>query len=230
MATQTLVSSEAARRFPQPSRIHLSILAALEKRCLVWMAKRTPAWINSDQLTLLGFLAQLMAGASYAAARSNRIWLALASGFLVLNWLGDSMDGTLARVRQKQRPRYGFYLDHLLDSIGAVVLMGGLAASTYMSARVAMALLVSFLLLSIQSYLATSVLGEFRMSFWSLGPTELRLVLILGNSALFRWPTVLVHYRLFDVGGAIGVLAMSAMLICFGARNTIRLYQQEPRR
>jgi phosphatidylglycerophosphate synthase len=156
------------------------------------------------------------------------MWLIASIGCLALNWFGDSLDGTLARVRQMQRPRYGFYVDHILDSIGSVALMGGLALSGYMSPAIAIGLLVMFLLLSIQSYLATYTLGEFRMSFWSFGPTELRVLLVVGNLALFRWQTVLHgHFKLFDVGGAIGVAGMTTMLLVFTIRNTVRLYNEE---
>jgi len=192
------------------------------------MAHRLPAWINSDHLTFLGFSAQLMTAVSYALSRFSRLWLIASIGFLALNWLGDSMDGTLARVRQKLRPRYGFYVDHMLDSIGAVALMGGLALSGYVSPAVAVSLLVLFLLLSIQSYLATYTLGEFQMSFWSLGPTELRVLLAIGNLALFWSPTVLPnHHKLFDVGGAIGIAGMAAMLLFSTAKNMLRLYDEE---
>ena len=227
MVAQTLIGSTPGRLFWQAARFQESILAGPEKRLLVWIAERTPSWINPDHLTLLGFAAQLMTGASYAMVRSNRFWLMVAIGSLTLNWFGDSMDGTLARVRRQQRPRYGFYVDHMLDSIGAVALMAGLAVSGYMSPPIAVGLLVLFLLLSIQSYLATYTLGEFRMSFWSFGPTELRLLLILGNLAAYRWPTVLHGYRLFDVGGAAGIAGMSAMLIWFTGRNIARLYDEE---
>jgi len=227
MVTQTWIDSTPVRLFRQAARLQQSILAGPEKRMLIWMAERTPYWINPDQLTLLGFVAQLMAGVSYAAAKSNRLWLIVGIGFLILNWFGDSMDGTLARVRQKQRPRYGFYVDHILDSIGAVALMIGLAFSAYVSPGIAIAVLTLFLLLSIQSYLATYALGEFRMSFWSFGPTELRLLLVLGNLAAYRWPTVLHGHRLFDVGGAVGIAGMSSMLIWFTARNIARLYDEE---
>ncbi len=209
-------------------RIQTSFLASVEKRVLVWLAERTPRMINSDHLTLLGFAAQVMAGASYALARGNRYWLLAGIGFLALNWLGDSLDGTLARVRQRQRPRYGFYVDHIIDSFGALALMGGLALSGYMHPGIAIGLLVTFLLLSIQSYLATYTLGEFRLSFWNFGPTELRVLLAMGNLALFRWPLVLKgHYRLFDVGGIVGLIGMGAMLIFITARNTWRLYREE---
>lgn len=225
MATQ----SSIAPTFAMTKRLQQSLLAQGEKRLLVWMAERTPAWINSDHLTGLGFLSQLLTGLSYALASKNRFWLLAGVGFLALNWLGDSMDGTLARVRKQQRPRYGFYVDHILDSIGAVALMGGLAFSGYMSPVIATGLLILFLLLSIQSYLATYTLGEFRMSFWSFGPTELRVLLMLGNLALLRWPLVLHRQlRLFDIGGAVGIAGMTAMLLVSTARNTARLYREEP--
>jgi archaetidylinositol phosphate synthase len=224
MATQ----SSNLLAFRHAKRIQESVLATSEKRLLIWMAKRTPAWVNSDHLTSLGFAAQLLTGFAYAMAGFSRLWLFAGIGFLAINWLGDSLDGTLARVRQQQRPRYGFYVDHILDSIGSVALMGGLAFSGYMSPLIAIALLVLFLLLSIQSYLATYTLGEFRMSFWNFGPTELRLLLVAGNLALFRWPTVM-HGRckLFDFGGAIGIAGMTAMLLFHVGKNIVRLYKEE---
>jgi phosphatidylglycerophosphate synthase len=223
------VLSEVRRaRFQSANRVQRSLVAQAEKRVLVWLAERTPERVGSDHLTLLGFAALVMAGASYALARGNRYWLLVGIGSLALNWLGDSLDGTLARVRQQQRPRYGFYVDHIVDSFGALALMGGLALSGYMHPWLAIALLVAFLLLSIQSYLATYTLGEFRLSFWSFGPTELRILLALGNLALLRWPVVLKgHYRLFDIGGAIGLIGMSLMLIFFTARNARQLYREE---
>ena len=225
MATQTLPRTAAG--FRQATRLQGSILATGEKRLLIWMAERTPAWINSDHLTALGFTAQLLTGLSYAMSKSSKPWLIAGIGFLALNWLGDSLDGTLARVRDQQRPRYGFYVDHILDSIGSVALMGGLALSRHMSPPIAVGLLVLFLLLSIQSYLATYTLGEFRLSFWSFGPTELRLLLAVGNLALLRWPIVLHGHRLFDIGGAVGIAGMTAMVIFFTAKNTTRLYREE---
>jgi len=214
--------------FKNASRFQESFLAAAEKRALIWMAERTPAWINADHLTILGFGAQIMAGVSYALSRWNQYWLLAVIAFLALNWLGDSLDGTLARVRDQQRARYGFYVDHMVDSFGALALMAGLAFSGYMHLYIAAGLLAGFLLLSIQSYLATYTLGEFRLSFWSFGPTELRILLAGGNLALLRWPTVLPeHYKLFDVGGVLGLVGMAAMLVFFTARNTIRLYREE---
>jgi phosphatidylglycerophosphate synthase len=209
-------------------RIQASFLAAREKKILLWLAERTPAGINSDHLTALGFAGQLAAGVFYALSRWNRYYLLAVIACLVVNWLGDSLDGTLARVRQQQRPRYGFYVDHMVDSFGAVAMMGGLAFSGYMHPWIAIGLLIGFLVLSIQSYLATYTMGEFHLSFWNFGPTELRLLLAVGNLALLRWPVVLHHqFRLFDVGGAIGLAGMTLMVIFFTIKNGYRLYCEE---
>jgi archaetidylinositol phosphate synthase len=221
----------SGREFRSAPRVHGSLTAQAEKTALIWLAQRTPRWINSDHLTGLGILAQLGAGVGYALARWNRYALLLVIFFLALNWLGDSLDGTLARVRNQQRPRYGFYVDHMVDSFGALFLMGGLALSGYMHPAVAIALLIAFLLLSIQSYLATYTMGEFHLSFWRFGPTELRILLAIGNLALLRNPMVhlLSHgrYRLFDVGGVIGLAGMAVMLLWITATNTARLYREE---
>jgi len=214
--------------FRQATRVHGSLLASAEKRALIWMAERMPACVNSDHLTVLGFAAQLMTGICYALARYDRRMLLAAIVCLVVNWFGDSLDGTLARVRQCQRPRYGFYVDHMIDSIGTAALMGGLAWSGYMHPVIAIGLLIAFLLLSIQSYLATYALGEFHISFWRFGPTELRVLLAIGNLALLRWNWVLHrHYRLFDIGGAFGLAGMTLMLLVVSLKNTIRLYREE---
>jgi phosphatidylglycerophosphate synthase len=221
--------AEARRAgFRQATRVHGSLLAASERRVLIWMAERMPARVNSDHLTVLGFAAQIMTGACYALARYDRRMLLAAIVCLAVNWFGDSLDGTLARVRQRQRPRYGFYVDHMIDSIGSAAMMGGLAWSGYMHPAIAIGLLIAFLLLSIQSYLATYALGEFHISFWRFGPTELRVLLAVGNLALLRWSWVLHrHYRLFDIGGAIGLVGMTVMLLAVSVKNTVRLYREE---
>ena len=213
--------------FRTARRVHQSILAGPEKRVLIWVGERIPAWVNSDHLTVLGFAAQIGTGVCYALSRFNRFWLMAAILCLALNWFGDSLDGTLARVRENQRPRYGFYVDHILDSIGSVALMAGLALSGYMSPWVATGLLVLFLLLSIQSYLATYTLGEFHLSFFRFGPTELRVLLAIGNLALFSRSYVLGGHRLFDIGGMAGIAGMSAMFVFFTAKNIRRLYSEE---
>lgn len=216
--------------FSETLRVQESWVSAAEKRALLWLAARTPERIGPDHLTLLGLTAQVGAGVCYALAAWNRLALLGVIICLALNWLGDSLDGTVARVRQCQRPRYGFYVDHMVDSFGALALMGGLALSGYMHPRIAIGLLIAFLMLSIQSYLATHALGEFRLSFWRFGPTELRILLAVGNLALFWKPIVHLFgtsYRLFDVGGLIGLIGMGFMVVVFTLQNTVRLYRQE---
>ena len=227
---RVLLEIRRLRPFPDTLRVQESWVAAVEKRALLWLAARTPERVGPDQLTILGLAAQLGAGAFYALAARNRLALLGVIVCIALNWLGDSLDGTLARVRRQQRPRYGFYVDHMVDSFGSLALMGGLALSGYMNPWIAMGLLLGFLMLSIQSYLATHALGEFRLSFWRFGPTELRILLAIGNLALFWKPMVHLFggkYRLFDIGGAIGMAGMALMVVAFTLQNTIRLYREE---
>ncbi len=150
---------------------------------------------------------------------------------VVLNWLGDSLDGTLARVRHQQRPRYGFYVDHMVDVFGSVALMCGLGFSGFLHWQTAAAMLVAFLLLSGESYLATYTLSCFQLSQGIFGPTEIRILLVIGNLALLRssYSTIL-GYRLllFDLGGTIAAASMFLMAIVVTIRHTAELYRQEP--
>ncbi len=194
------------------------------------MASRLPAWVNSDHLTALGFLALIAAGAAYAAARFTPYALLAVIPLLVLNWFGDSLDGTLARVRNAQRPRYGFYIDHILDAIGTFFLMSGLALSGYMTPAVAVAFLIVYLLLSIEVYLATYSVGTFHLSYWRFGPTELRILLIAGNLFALRQPYAHIaghDLLLFDVGFSIGVVALAIILIQAVVAHTRQLYREE---
>ncbi|MCU1304853.1 MAG: hypothetical protein JWQ87_5137 [Candidatus Sulfotelmatobacter sp.] len=221
---------KSQQRRPEMRRVQESWSARPEKLVLLWLAARIPQWLGPDHLTLLGLAAQIGAGACYALASRNKYALLGVIACLALNWLGDSLDGTLARVRYQLRPRYGFYVDHMVDSFGALALMGGLALSGYMHPWIAIGLLVAFLMLSIQSYLATYALGEFHLSFWRFGPTELRILLAVGNMALFWKPRVHPFggdYKLFDIGGAIGLAGMAVMLLFFTAKNIGRLYREE---
>jgi len=227
---RVLLEMRGTRPFPDMLRVQESWVAVAEKRALLWLAARTPDCIGPDHLTALGLAAQISAGIFYALSAQNRYALLGVIACLALNWLGDSLDGTLARVRQCQRPRYGFYVDHMVDSFGAFALMVGLALSRYMHPAIAIGLLIGFLMLSIQSYLATHALGEFRISFWRFGPTELRILLAIGNLALLWKPEVHLlgsRYRLFDIGGAIGLIGMGLMVVVFTLQNTIRLYREE---
>jgi archaetidylinositol phosphate synthase len=217
--------------FIAASRVNRALTASIEKRALLWMAASAPKWLSSDQLTLLGLTAQLGAGACYAWSRFNRYALLGVILCLTLNWLGDSLDGTLARVRQQQRPRYGFYVDHMADIFGSVALMCGLGCSGFLHWQTAVAMLVAFLVLSSESYLATYTLTRFQLSQGIFGPTEIRILLIIGNLAILRNPyaTLLGNkILLFDVGGVIASIIMFAMAILVTLRHTAELYRQEP--
>ena len=214
--------------FKSAERFYGSPLAGPEKRLLIWIARRLPRWVNSDHLTALGFVALVGVGVCYWQR-----WLVAASVLLVVNWFGDSLDGTLARVRDEQRPRYGFYIDHILDSAGSVFLFGGLAAAGYMSLGLALGVLSAYLLLSIESYLTTYTLGRFHMSFAAFGPTELRLLLIVGNFYTMYRSMVLFgerYYPLWDVGGACAIVGMTVALVVSAVRHGGQLYREETRR
>lgn len=214
-----------------PVRLQTSILSAAEKRLLVWIAGRLPAAVGSDHLTILALAAMILAGMSYWFASQHPAGLVLASVSLAINWFGDSLDGTVARVRQAQRPRYGFYVDHVVDAIGTVALLGGLALSSYMSPVVAALLLLAYMLVTLEAYLATSVLGTFRMAFLKIGPTELRILIALGNTwVLFDREVMLLGrpWQLFDVGGTIAAAGLVATFLFSAARNTRALYLAEP--
>jgi archaetidylinositol phosphate synthase len=212
-------------------RIHTALTAGIEKRLLTWIARRTPASIGPDHLTALGFASQLLAGAFYALASHDSRALWLVNLFLFLNWLGDSLDGTLARVRDRQRPRYGFYVDHMADTFGALALMVGLGASGYLHWPVAAGLLAGYYILSIESYLATYTVGRFHLSHGLFGPTEIRILLAIGNAVIFVNPYAAIGSRwflLFDVGGTVGLAGMAAMAIAVAVRHTVTLYRREP--
>ncbi|HYG97864.1 MAG TPA: CDP-alcohol phosphatidyltransferase family protein [Terriglobales bacterium] len=219
---------QSGSHFKDARRKQESLLASGEKRALVWIAQRMPRWINSDHLTIIGSLGMVLTGVSYALARWNKYAVLLATLFLFVNWFGDSLDGTLARVRSRLRPRYGFYVDHVTDSLGTAVLFGGLGFSGLMSPTIAVALLIAFLLLSIEVYLATYTLGSFRLSHFKWSPTELRILLAIGNVVVLFHPVVLGNrYLLFDVGGVVGTLGMLLIMLISFVRNTRTLYREE---
>ncbi|MBM3734828.1 MAG: CDP-alcohol phosphatidyltransferase family protein [Acidobacteria bacterium] len=217
--------------FKEAQRAQMSLLAPLEKRVLIWLAQRMPAWVNSDHLTSLGLVSLLAAGLSYWYSASNPIGLWLVIGCLIVNWFGDSLDGTLARVRNRQRPRYGFYVDHVVDMFGTLFLLGGLGMSGWMSGPVAIGLIIAYFMLSIEVYLATYTIGTFHLSFWKFSPTELRILLCIGNLVLlFRGPWAVIageRHLLFDIGGVVGVIGLGVMLLNAVFQHTRRLYNEE---
>lgn len=213
------------------TRIHGSLLAAAEKRLLIRMAGAIPTPINSDHLTVLGAVAMAGAGLCYAVAPQAPITLILAVVCLALNWFGDSLDGTLARVRHHERPRYGFYVDHVLDAVGILFVVGGLFLGGFTTILPAAGFLLAYYLLNIEIALATHALGTFRISYWKLGPTELRLLLAAGTLQLLNspWSTIAgQRFLLFDIGLGIGAVGLLVTFVVAAVRNTRKLYAMEP--
>jgi archaetidylinositol phosphate synthase len=211
----------------QTVRVHNAVTANAEKRLLVWMAERLPRWINSDHLTFIGAVALFGVGACFWAGGSA---LALVIPLLVVNWFGDSLDGTLARVRNRQRPRYGYYVDHVLDAVGFVALFGGLILGGHMSPVMGLGFMAAYFLLVVEIALATHARGTFRMSAWGMGPTELRVVLAIGTLQLMRTDFVSLfghRWLLFDVGGAAGIAGLLLTFVIGAVKNGVALYQEE---
>ena len=218
------------KSFRDAAREQTSILAPLERAALRGLARRMPVWVNSDHLSVLGLAGMLLAGACYTASKHHPLMLHLVNVFIFLNWFGDSLDGTLARYRDRQRPRYGFYVDHIIDTFGTMFLIFGLVLSGYMTERVAAATLIVFLMLAINSYLAAYSLGIFKISQWKMGPTELRLLLIIGNMFLIYRPHAHIfghRYLLYDIGGVISIVGMALILVASSIKNTRALYDLE---
>jgi phosphatidylglycerophosphate synthase len=216
-------------------RLNKSLLAASEKRLLIWIAERLPGWVHSDHLSALGLSAMAGAGVAFALMPSDPVAGAgLVAICLLLNWFGDSLDGTLARVRNQLRPRYGYYVDHVIDLAGTAMLFAGLAVSGYMSAIIAVLFVASFFLVSAETYLATHARGVFKMSFLGVGPTELRIILAAGAFALIGSPVVspfgMVEVRLFDLGGMVGVAGMVMTFVIASVSNGRALYREETSR
>jgi phosphatidylglycerophosphate synthase len=206
----------------------LGLTESIEKRALLWLAARMPARVHSDHLTALGFASTLAAALLYAGSASHPWLVLLVNLALVANWFGDSLDGTLARLRGRSRPRYGFYADHLVDSIGATALVLGLGLSGLMSPLVAAMVLVAYLLLSIETYLATYALARFKIAYGGFGGTELRIALALVNVAVFLWPGSLpLGVKIFDAAGVAAALAVAAIFTLSAVRNAIRLRDEE---
>jgi archaetidylinositol phosphate synthase len=201
------------------------LLAGPEGRVLEWIAKRIPGRIKPDHLTALGVLASIGIAAAYVLSNGDRMWLWAASALLVVHWLGDSLDGTLARVRRSERPRYGYYLDHLVDAFATAAIGIGLGLSPYMLLAVGLAIVVAYLILSINTYLETHAFGVFTLGYGRFGPTEARLMLIALNTAL---AIGLIGNGLLDVLGIGLAAAMIAALIGRAGRNLRRLSDLEP--
>lgn len=166
-------------------RVNNILLGPLERPALLWLAKHMPAWITPDELTGLGLFAAFVIFAGYALTNLDKNFLWLASLGFVINWFGDSLDGTVARLRHIERPRYGFFVDHTIDAFSEVLVFLGLGLSPYLNYKIATLALIGYLLLSVLVYITTYVKGVFRISYIRLGPTEMRVIAILANTVVF---------------------------------------------
>jgi archaetidylinositol phosphate synthase len=209
------------------------LLARPEARVLEWIARRLPRRVMPDHLTLLGVVAAVGIAAAYALSNRDPVWLWAASGLLVVHWLGDSLDGTLARVRRSERPRYGYYLDHLVDAIATALIGIGLGLSPYMLLATGLVIVVTYLVLSINTYLETNTLGVFSLGYGRLGPTEARLALIAMNTVLALG--LVAPVSILGVGVSVldlvGLGLAGLMLGALGARaarNLRELARREP--
>ena len=208
----------------QSVRIQTSFLNAAEKKALVWLANRQPRWMTSDILTFIGFLGAVIIAVGYALSGWKLAFLWLSSFGWVLNWYGDSLDGTLARVRKQQRPVYGFFIDHTVDCINESIMIIGLGMTPFMSFDIAMLCLVSYLLISVYVYISAHLKGEFKLTYGKMGPTELRVILIIVNTLWFFIPWLretfvtvkaLNNVFVFSIMDLVGIFIFSGILIAY---------------
>ena len=191
----------------QAARIQTSILNAAEKKVLVWLAERMPSWVTSDMLTFVGFMGALVVAAGYALSNLSLYWMWLSCLGLFINWFGDSLDGSLARVRNTQRKTYGFFIDHNVDVINETIMFIGVGCSPIVNMSFAMLALVGYFMLSIYVYIDCHLKGEMRLTYGGLGPTEFRIILILVNIAFMYIPwlttwkrDVVLFHNHFSIG------------------------------
>lgn len=222
----------------QPSAVEAEreagfLLAGPERRLLRWIAARLPRWVLPDDLTLLGVVAAFGVCGAYQLTNESQAWLWAASALLALQWLGDSLDGTLARVRGIERPRYGYYLDHLVDAIATAAIGIGLGLSPFMLLSVATLIVVAYLILSINVYLESQAFGRFAIGYGRIGPTEVRIVLVALNTLLalgagLDFTVASIDLTVFDVIGLAIAAAMIALLAGRARRNLRELAHGEP--
>ena len=214
----------------QANRIQTSFLNPIEKKILVYLAERMPAWVTSDMLTFVGFLGALIVATGYALSNLDLRWLWLACLGFVVNWFGDSLDGSLARVRGTQRKTYGFFIDHNVDVINETIMFTGVGLSPLVNLTFMMGVLVSYLMLSVYVYIDCHLKGEMRLTYGGMGPTEFRILAILVNVlfifipqlSLWKRHIVLFHNE-FDFGILDGIaVAVSVVVFCFYLVGFIR--------
>lgn len=220
----------------QHVRVNKMLLGSLERPALKWLAAHMPTWVTPDLMTITGALGSVIVAASFWASNYYRGFLWLACVGFFINWFGDSLDGTLARYRHIERPRYGFFIDHSVDAMGQVIILLGMGISYYMRFDIACFTLIGYLLLSIMSYLQTIIFGEFHISYIRLGPTEVRLIGIIGAILVFFFGTSTFHLPWFSltfldvIGIILTVLMWGAFFILTIQQSLMLAKEEQPRK
>ncbi len=203
----------------QSVRIQTSLLNGLEKRLLVWMAERMPRWVSSDMMTAIGVQGALLCGVGFALTNYSIYWLWLSCIGLALNWFGDSLDGTIARVRQQQRPLYGYYIDHNMDTITEAMMFIGAGLSPLMNMGVALGCYAAYLAITVYVSINAHLKNEFKLTYGKLGPTEFRLIIFVVNILLMYVPSLAAFGGQFDwfgqavYYGALDIVGVGILLI-----------------
>ena len=219
----------------QHKRVNQMLLGPLERPALQFLAKTSPAWITPDVLTAIGVVGSLMCFAGYWLSHQNAAWLWFVNLGLVVNWYGDSLDGTLARYRKIERPKFGFYIDHTVDAVAEFLTIIGIGMSPFMRLDIAAFALIGYLLMSVHVYVRTCVDGVFKISYGTFGPTELRVIIALVNVTIIfakDWfLTPLVHTARgpllpFDFVGLALAVALSAVFLVASAQHAVRLARE----
>jgi archaetidylinositol phosphate synthase len=209
---ETKTQDDAVRH----TRVNKILLGFLERPALRWLCERMPLWMTPDILTAIGLVGAFGVGAGYMLARYNPLFIWLASLGLVVNWFGDSLDGSLARHRHIERPKYGFFIDHTIDVIAEVAIFGGVALSGYVTPVLALLALVGYLMMSVFVYVYTFVSREFRISFGGMGPTEMRMVVIISNALIFFIGKPVLNLGFIRFGLYDGILVMIIAVLYLG--------------
>jgi phosphatidylglycerophosphate synthase len=218
------------RKLKSHDRINDILLGSLERPALQWLAAHMPPWMTPDILTVIGAFGAVVIFSGYVLTHSHKGFLWLASFGFLINWFGDSLDGTLARYRKIERPKYGYFVDHTVDSFNEMIILLGLGLSLYMRFEIAAMILIGYLLMSILVFIRTSVTGEFRISYGKLGPTEVRVIAVILNTLIFFFgnPTVLVgqlNLSVVDMAGGVVALVLIGIYVFSSWKEAARLHR-----
>lgn len=219
------------KQIDQHKRVNQMLLGPLERPALAWMAAKSPAWVTPDLLTGLGVAGSVMCFVGYWLSNQSVWWLLFVNLGFILNWVGDSLDGTLARYRKIERPKFGFYIDHTVDAVTEFLTIIGIGLSAYLRLDIAAFALIGYLLMSVHVYIRTAVDGVFKISYGTFGPTELRVIIMLVNTAIvfaegwFLTPLVgdLLPFDIIGIGLAI---ALGLVFLGTSWKHTLKLVKE----